>query len=47
MTNSVAALTLALALSILIADATVFRLDILVLIGKELLRLLDWLAFWR
>ena len=47
MTNTIAIWLVALLAAIFLADLFWFGWDLHIALGRELLRLLDWVAFWR
>lgn len=47
MTNSIAFVLAALIVALLVLDATVLHWDILIMVGREMLHLIEWVSFWR
>ena len=47
MTNLIALVLAVLILGMFALDATVLHLDLPVLVGREMLRLIEWVSFWR
>ena len=47
MNNSIAAWIAAILLALVVADLLFFGWDLHVVVGRELLRVINWLAFWR
>jgi len=47
MTNTIAAWLAALVVAVFLADLIWFGWDLHIALGREMLRLLDWVAFWR
>ncbi len=47
MTNTIAAWLALIIIGIVAADLFYFGWDLHLILGRELLRLLEWLAFWR
>lgn len=47
MTNSIAFVLAALIVALLVLDATVLHWDIPIMVGREMLHLIEWLSFWR
>lgn len=46
-TNLIALVLAVLILGMFALDATVLHLDLPVLVGREMLRLIEWVSFWR
>ncbi|MFO7919716.1 MAG: hypothetical protein R6U99_02700 [Nioella sp.] len=47
MTNTIAIWLVAFVAAIFLADLVWFGWDLHIALGRELLRLLEWVAFWR
>lgn len=47
MTNTLALWLAALIIAVFAADLLYFGWDLHIVLGRQLLRLLDWMAFWR
>ena len=47
MTNSIAFVLAALIVALLVLDATVLQWDIPIIVGREMLHLIEWVSFWR
>ncbi|MEM6889445.1 MAG: hypothetical protein AAF636_15055 [Pseudomonadota bacterium] len=47
MTNRIAVTLGALILGIAVLDVIIFGLDHMIFLGKKLLDLIEWMAFWR
>ncbi|KGJ08754.1 hypothetical protein [Paracoccus sphaerophysae] len=47
MTNSIAFVLAALIVALLVLDATVLHWDIPIMVGREMLHLIEWVSFWR
>lgn len=47
MTNSIAFVLAALIVALLVLDATVLHWDIPIIVGREMLHLIEWVSFWR
>ena len=47
MTNSIAFVLAALIVALLVLDATVLHWDVPIIVGREMLHLIEWVSFWR